>query len=103
MRDEVLQELHARISSGHLGEKKVMGKLHKHFYWPGQWKDVHNWCQTYATRATRKTETLQRRVHLGNICAGYSMQVVAVDVMGPLPESTVGNSYILVDGDYSPR
>ena len=28
------------------------------------------------------------------------MQVVAVDILGPLPESTAGNSYILVVGDY---
>ena len=28
------------------------------------------------------------------------MQVVAIDILGPLPESTAGNSYILVDGDY---
>ena len=28
------------------------------------------------------------------------MQVVAVDILGPLPESTTDNSYILVAGDY---
>ena len=28
------------------------------------------------------------------------MQVFAVDTIGPLPESTAGNSYILVAGDY---
>lgn len=28
------------------------------------------------------------------------MQVVAVDIMGPLVESSSGNSYILVAGDY---
>ena len=28
------------------------------------------------------------------------MQIVAVDILGPLPESEAGNSYILVAGDY---
>ena len=28
------------------------------------------------------------------------MQIVAVDILGPLPESEAGNSYILVSGDY---
>ena len=28
------------------------------------------------------------------------MQIVAVDVLGPLPENTAGNLYILVAGDY---
>ena len=28
------------------------------------------------------------------------MQIVAVDILGPLPKSDAGNSYILVAGDY---
>ena len=28
------------------------------------------------------------------------MQVVAVDILGPFPESTAGNTYVLVAGDY---
>lgn len=31
------------------------------------------------------------------------MQKVATDIMGPLPESDAGNSYILVVGDYFTR
>ena len=31
------------------------------------------------------------------------MQIVAVDIMGPLPETEAGNSYILVAGDYYTR
>ena len=28
------------------------------------------------------------------------MQIIAIDIVGPLPESNAGNSYILVVGDY---
>ena len=31
------------------------------------------------------------------------MQIVAMDILGPLPESSSGNSYILVVGDYSTK
>ena len=31
------------------------------------------------------------------------MQIIAVDILGPLPKSAVGNSYILVVGDYFTR
>ena len=34
------------------------------------------------------------------ITAGYPTQVMAVDLLGPLPESNNGNSYVLVVGDY---
>ena len=69
LHEEVLQDLHAGISGGHLGEENAMGKLCEHFYWPGQWRDVQNWCQTCATCATRKTqgpkETNPLKQHLG--------------------------------------
>ena len=31
---------------------------------------------------------------------GYPVQMVAADIMGPLPENETGNSYLLVVGDY---
>ena len=80
-----------------------MACLRECFYWPGQWNDVQNWCKTCSTCATRKTLGPKRQAPLGTICAGYPMQVVAVDIMGPLPETEAGNSYILVAGDYYSR
>lgn len=32
--------------------------------------------------------------------AGYPMDVISVDIMGPFPESDTGNKYILVAGDH---
>ena len=40
---------------------------------------------------------------MGTITAGYPTQIMAVDLLGPLPESPNGNSYILVVGDYFTR
>ena len=37
------------------------------------------------------------------IQAGYPMQVVAVDIMGPLPETDDGNKYVLVAVDLFTR
>jgi len=31
------------------------------------------------------------------------MQIVAVDILGPLPETEADNSYILIAGDYYTR
>ena len=103
LRDEILEELHAGVVGGHIGEEKTMAHLRERFYWPGQWNDVQNWCNTCSTCAIRKTPGPKRRAPLGTIRAGYPMQIVAVDVMGPLPEMEVGNLYILVAGDYYTR
>ena len=35
--------------------------------------------------------------------AGYPLQIVAIDLMGPLPQTEDGNSYVLVAGDYFTR
>ena len=103
LRTEVLQELHAGVASGHLGEEKTMRRLKERFYWPGQWNDVRDWCRTCPTCATRKTAPQKSRAPLQPVKASYPLQIVAMDILGPLPESDAGNSYILVVGDYFTR
>lgn len=34
---------------------------------------------------------------------GYPLQMVAMDIVGPFPESQAGNTYILVVADYFTR
>ena len=41
----------------------------------------------------------KRRQHSKPVKTGYSMQLVAVDILGPLPESDAGNTYLLVIRD----
>ena len=98
LQKEILDEPHGETQCGHLGEEKTLSRLKERFYWPGHWNDVRNWCNTCATCATRKSVGAKNRAPLQTIRAGYPMQVVAVDILGPLPESDGGNSYILVAG-----
>ena len=42
----------------------------------------------------------KHRAPLVSVQAGYPMQMVATDILGPLPEFSSGNSYILVAADY---
>ena len=100
MQEEILQEIHAGELGGHLGEDKTLSKIEQRFYWPGMHKDVERWCRTCEACATRKTAPKKNRSPLQTIQAGYPMQVVGVDIMGPLPESENGNLYVLVASDY---
>ena len=77
--------------------------LKQWFYWPGQWKDVRDWCNTCPVCATRKTTHPKSKAPLQPIKPSYPMQIIAMDILGPLPESEAGNSYILVIGDYFTR
>ena len=100
LREEVMEELHAGVMGDHVGESKTLQQLKRRFYWPGHSLDVKRWCQTCSICASRKTTTSKNCAPLQTIKAGSPMQVIAVDIMGPLPESSNKNSYILVVGDY---
>ncbi len=100
LRDEILKELHSGALEGHLGEDKTVGKVRERFYWPGMQRDMIQWIRTCPECATRKSPFQRNRAPLKTVASGFPMQVVAVDILGPLPESTAGNSYTLIVSDY---
>ena len=79
LHSEVLQELHAGLSGGHLRDKRTFKQLQERLYWPGQRKDVQNLCHTCPPCASRKSPAPKHRDYLHSITAGYRMQVVAMD------------------------
>ena len=103
LREELLQDLHAGVMGGHLGAEKTLGRLREQFFWPGNTHDVTEWCRTCANCATKKMPVPNQRAPLQTIKAGYPLQIIAVDITGPFPESDNGNSYILVASDYFMR
>ena len=103
LRREILQTTHGGAVGGHLGQRKTLSQIRHNFYWPGQTTDVKNWCRTCAVCAVRKNPVPRPRAGLQTIPTGYPMQVVAVDILGPLPEMPSGNKYILVAADYFTR
>ena len=103
LREEVLHDVHGGTMSGHLGEDKTLAKLKERYYWPGHFNDVQKWCRTCSQCTTRKSAHPKRKAPLQPVTVGYPMQLVAVDILGPLPESPKGNSYLLVAGDYFTR
>lgn len=54
-------------------------------------QDIHNWCTTCKVCATRKSAPKKNRTSLQTVKTGYLMQIVAVDILGQLPESEAGN------------
>ena len=100
---EVLLELHAGVVGGHLGQDKTLSHLKERFYWPGHWNDVHNWCRTCATCASQKTPSPKMQAQLQPVKTGCPMQLVATDILGPLPLTENGNCYLLVATDYFTR
>ena len=103
LRATLLNELHSGAVGGHIGEEKMSFRLKERFYWPGSMEAAREWCKTCASCATRKTSAPKNRAALQTVQAGSPMQIVAVDIMGPLPETKDGNRYVLVASDYFTR
>ena len=95
----ILQECHDSPSDSHLGMTKTLEKIRSRFYWPGQRKDVEDWCKGCEMCASRKSPST-RRAPLQSDLTGCPLQRVAMDILGPLPLTDRGNKYVLVVGDY---
>ena len=91
--------LHQGAVGGHIGEEKMKHRLKERFYWPGCTEAVGEWCRNCISCTTRKTVAPKRRAPLQTIKAGYPMQIVSVDLMGPLPETEDGCKYVMVAVD----
>ena len=96
---EVLQGLHNSLAGGHLGARKVLEKARARFYWPGQRKNIEKWCHECSICNSRKSSP-RGRAPMEACCAKRPLEHVAMDILGPLPETPRGYRYILVIGDY---
>ena len=92
--------LHGGVTTGHLGEDKTLGRPKARFSWPGSHKAVKLFCQGCRECVRRKSPPQKRKALIQTLTAGSPMQIVAVDILGPLPKSSKGNQYILVAADY---
>ena len=97
---EVLQHFHDAPTGGHLGATKTMTKIRQNFYWVGLKDDTRRYCSICDKCAARKPALKHERGNLRQYIVGEPMERMAVDVVGPLPQTDRGNKYIVVIGDY---
>ena len=100
LRAEVLKHLHDDITGGHLGVNKTLNKVRTRFYWANCRRDVAEWCSKCDPCAARKGPPRKPRAPLSLYNVGSPMERVAIDILGPLPESDAGNKYLLIAMDY---
>ncbi len=103
LRDDLLKELHDQPTAGHLGEKRTTLRVSARFFWPYYRRDVCKWCRTCLLCQARKPPQPRPRAAMHQYRVGAPMERVAMDILGPLPESHLGNKYILIVGDYFTR
>ena len=75
---------------GPLGLSKTLGKV----------RDFEEWCCRCNLCASIKGPRVKQKSPLLLYNTGEPMERVAIDILGPLPETGRGNKYILIAMDY---
>ena len=102
-RNTILKLAHSIPLAGHLGDKKTAERVKKRFYWPTLYKDVENYCKA-CEECQKCSPGRGTRVPLVPLpIMTEPFQRIAMDIVGPLPRSRMGNKYILVVCDYATR
>lgn len=96
LRQEIIRQSHDSLTAGHLGVKKTKARIAQSFYWFNIRQDVHLYIQQCDVCAADKTPKTKPKAPMGHITTGAPWDVLAMDYVGPFPETTRGNKYILV-------
>lgn len=97
MRSTIIAENHNEPTAGHFGIFKTHRRLCLRYYWPGMHKDVSDFvkkcdvCKAYK-RSTQATPGLMGKP---KVC-DRPFKAVATDLVGPLPRSRSGYTFLLV-------
>ncbi len=100
LRPIVLKELHSSKTAGHMGMSKTVAKVKSKYYWARLATDVRAYIRQCTTCARRKQPVPRKKAPLQQYQVGGPLERIALDIMGPLPETEDGNQYVLVIGDY---
>lgn len=94
-RQLVLEEFHNSASSAHLGYKKTYSRIRQKFWWPKMWQDVEHHCKNCEICSRARPNNNRASGTLNASHVGAPNMRIATDFIGPLPETTSKNRYIL--------
>ena len=99
-RRTVLKCVHDIKASSNLGIKKTLSRLRTRYYWSGCQNDVKVYIGGCEKCAKRKGPIPTIYAPMQVVRSGFSMERLAIDILGELPTTERGNKYKLVIADY---
>lgn len=100
LRPAVLEFFHDAPTAGHLGVRKTIARLFRRVFWFGMQEDIYKYirsckiCQAVKNPNTLPPGSMQPVVPQG------PWDILALDLMGPLPRTARGNIFLLVVTDH---
>ena len=100
IRADVVNQCHNPVTAGHQGVKRTRASIIRSFYWFNLKADVRLHIQACDACERDKTPSKKPKAPMGHILAGAPWDTLAIDFVGPLPVTPVGNRHILVLADH---
>lgn len=101
LRKNIIHQCHDLAVSGHFGYYKTLGRVQEDYYWPKMRGDILKYIKSCHVCGEQKHVNEARMGLMGREKkVRYPFQFLAVDMMGPFPRSSQGNSYLLVAADW---
>lgn len=94
---DILHLAHDRCLAGHMGVRKILDRVLRHFFWPGVKNDVAHYCRTcHVCQTVGKPNQKIPPAPLHPIPAvGEPFERILIDCVGPLPRTKSDNQYLL--------
>ncbi len=96
LQQRVMQAHHDLPSSGHQGMDRTRSRIKDKYYWFGMSQMINGYVSTCSVCNHRKKTNRRAKFPMTSFQAGYPMERVHLDFMGPLPRTTNGNVYVLM-------
>ena len=91
----VFEHSHSHPTAGHFGAVATVKRARRYFYYPGMMEDMKRMSINCSVcLAKRKKIDLKRGTH-NPVASGYKGEMIAVDLVGPYPESPDKKRYCL--------
>ena len=100
-RAEVLQLNHDHALAGHLGVERTFQRMRRQYTWPGMYADIAAYIRSCLQCAKRKATGSAKAPLVSMPIELTAWGMLAMDIVGPLPESASNHKYILVINDYA--
>lgn len=100
-RQDIIKSCHDFPISAHLGFIKTYDRVGINYYWPKMRRDIVHYVRNCKVCGAQKSPNYAKFGFMGaEKKVRFPWQVIAVDLMGPLPRSASGHQYLLVVSDW---
>ncbi len=93
---DVLKLFHEGAVTAHMASDRMYAMLRKRFHWIKMHEDTVNYCRACLKCNQFKTNKQTQNGLLIPISTTKPLEIIAIDLIGPLPETEDGNLYALV-------